>query len=587
MRQFLITVLGVIVGIFLCGVILLFLLFGMIAAIASSSTPAPSTNVVLTLDMRKPIRDHSAGETIFGPAPLSVVDIVQNLNAAKSDEEVKGLLIRANGFGMTPASAEEIRLAIKDFQTSGKFVVAHSQGFEGTSFTAYHAVSAADEIWQQDTTGFAVSGIRSEIPFYGGVFEKFDAKAEFEQFHEYKSAANVYTKKGFTEAHKESTTSLLTSLYQTAGDQIAEDRGLTFADVDRLFKGSPHSAEGALEAGLIDKLGHLAEAKDYVREKASGDDTNFQTLSAYGQTASKSGTAIAFIGGQGPVVMGGSSDGSSPFNQNVSMGGDTVSSAFEAALKDDSVKAIIFRVSTPGGSATASDQIQNAVIRAQKAGKPVIISMGQYAASGGYYVSTHADKIVAMPSTITGSIGVLGGKVALRDTYAKIGFNVESVSVGGDFLGAYSGDEPFTQMQRAAFRQQMEDIYIDFTNKVADGRDIPIETVREIAKGRVWTGEQAKERGLVDELGGLRKAIEVAKVEAGINEDKKVKLKVFPRPKTTAEQLEELFGQSAQAQSDLATLREIVEMPEVQLLLEAREKARVNQEMRAEIPKLD
>ncbi len=587
MRQFLITVLGVIVGLAICFFLFWIFLFVIIAAVGSSAEKPIPNQTVLSMDLRGGLQDHSSGESLFGQSNLSVVDIVQALNAAKSDDKVKGIFIRANGYGMAPASAEEIRLAIKDFKTSDKFVIAHSQGFEGTTFMAYHAVSAADEIWQQDTTSFAVSGIRSEIGFYGGIAEKYDAKVQMEQFYEYKNAANVYKEKGFTDAHREATTGLLTSLYNTAVGQIAQDRDMTADQIDALFKGAPHTAENAMSAGLVDKMGHLVDAQDYVKEKAGDEDIKFTSLKKYADNISKTGETIAFIGGQGPVVMGNSADGSNPFANGVTMGGDTVSKAFEAAAKDDKVKAIVFRVSTPGGSATASDQILNSVSRAQAAGKPVIISMGQYAASGGYYVSANADKIVAMPSTITGSIGVLGGKIALRDTYAKIGYNVDAIDVGGEFVGAYSGDEPFTQAQQAAYRQQMEDIYVDFTGKVSAGRDIPLERVREIAKGRVWTGEQAKDIGLVDELGGLRKAIEVAKVEAGIDEDKNVKLKVFPRPKTTQEQLESLLGQSVEAQKDLALLRELSALPEVQAILEARQAVQHDQELRARLPEFE
>ena len=587
MRHFFLTVLGTIVGIFLFFYVMFFLFAALGASMASKQSGPSSDKVVLTLDLRTPILDHSAGETLFGAAPSSVVNIVQSLNAAKSDNDIKGVLIRANNYGMVPASAEEIRLAIKDFQSSGKFVVTHSQGFEGTSFTAYHAVSASDEIWQQETTGFAVAGIGSETPFYGGVAEKYGAVVQMEQFHEYKNAANVYTQKGFTDAHKEAATGLLTSLYNTATSQIAIDRDKSTEQIIGLFNASPHSAESALQSGLVDKLGHYLEIQDYVKEKAGGDDAIFQSVRSYGHTAGSSGPTIALIAGQGPVVMGKSSDGSNPFSNSLSMGGDSLSEAFEAAAKDDNVKAIIFRVSTPGGSATASDQILNAVKRAQAADKPVIISMGQYAASGGYYVSAYADKIVAMPSTITGSIGVLGGKIALRDTFAKVGYNIEAINIGGEYVGVYSGDEPFTQAQRAAYREQMEDIYVDFTTRVADGRDIPLERVLEIAKGRVWTGEQAIELGLVDELGGFRKAIEVAKAEAGIDENKAVKLKRFPRQNTDLEQLEELFGQSVEAQSDLATLRDLVQMPEVQALLEARQNVKAGQEMRAILPKME
>jgi len=199
--------------------------------------------------------------------------------------------------------------------------------------------------------------------------------------------------------------------------------------------------------------------------------------------------------------------------------------------------------------------------------------MGQYAASGGYYVAANADSIVAMPTTITGSIGVLGGKLAMEGTFAKVGYNVEGISVGGEFANAYSGDEPWTQTQRKAFTDQMEDIYIDFTNVVADGRGLPIERVREIAKGRVWTGEQAKDIGLVDELGGIMKAIEVARELGDIEPDAKINLRRFPRPKSRSEQFEELFNVTAEASKEISTLREITSLPEVQAVLKARAKA--------------
>ena len=268
------------------------------------------------------------------------------------------------------------------------------------------------------------------------------------------------------------------------------------------------------------------------------------------------------------------------------MGGDTLAKAFDDAAKDKRVKAIVFRVSSPGGSPAASDQIHDAAARAQEAGKPVIISMGQYAASGGYYVAANADKIVAMPATITGSIGVLGGKVALEDTFAKVGYNIEGITIGGDYAGAYSPDEPFNQGQRAAYRGQLEDIYEDFTNRVAEGRDIPLERVKEIAKGRVWTGTQAKEIGLVDELGGIMKAIEVAKEMAEIDADAKINLKRFPRAKTTSEQLEDLFGGSAQMSESLAAMNEIMQLSEVQAAIKARQATKIGNELKAELDEI-
>ena len=584
MRQFFTVVFGTVVGIFAFFFVLiaLFMIIGGIGGALSSMKAKDS--YVLSLDLRKGLRDHSSGASVFGASPSSVVDTARALNRAKDDDLIKGLFIRANQFGMAPASSEEIRLAIKDFKSSGKFVITHAQGFEGTSILPYRAVSASDELWMQDTTGFAVAGLRSESEFYGGVFEKFDAQPQFEQFYEYKNAANTYTQTGLTEAHREAATSYLTSIYDGAVTQIAEDRGITVAAVNGILTSAPHSAEAALDAKMVDKMGHVEEAREYARKKAGGDTIKFKTVKAYGPGNSYSGKTIAFIGGQGGVVTGPSSDGSNPFTGGgLTMGGDTVAKAFDDAAKNKSVKAIVFRVSSPGGSPAASDQIHDAVARAQEAGKPVIISMGQYAASGGYYVSANADKIVAMPATITGSIGVLGGKIALEDTFAKIGYNIEGITIGGDYAGAYSANEPFNQGQRAAYRGQLEDIYEDFTTRVAEGRDIPLERVKEIAKGRVWTGQQAKDIGLVDELGGIMKAIEVAKEMAEIDADAKINLKRFPRAKSTSEQLEELFGGSAQMSENLAAMSEIMQIPEVQAAIKIRKTNKIGAELEAEL----
>jgi len=588
MRQFFITVLGTIVGIFafFCVLFIFLVIFGAVGGVAASMKA--KENYVLSLDLRKPLRDHSGGESLFGPSPASVVDTARALNRAKDDKLIKGLFIRANEFGMTPASAEEIRLAIQDFKSSGKFVITHAQGFEGTSIMPYNAVSASDEIWIQDTTGFAIAGIRSESEFYGGVFEKFGAKPQIEQFHEYKNAANTYVEKGYTEAHREAATSYLTSLFNNSVAQISADRGLTVTQVENLLTNAPHSAEDALSAKMVDKLGHVEEAREYAREKAGGKKIKFKTVKAYGPGNNYTGKTIAFIGGQGAVMTGQSSNGASPFSRGgLTMGGDTVAKAFDEAAKNKSVKAIVFRVSSPGGSPAASDQIHDAVARAQEKGKPVIISMGQYAASGGYYVSANADKIVAMPATITGSIGVLGGKVALEDTFAKVGYNIDGITIGGDYAGAYSVDEPFNQGQRAAYRGQLEDIYEDFTTRVAEGRDIPLERVQEIAKGRVWTGAQAKEIGLVDELGGIMKAIEVAKEAADIDADTKINLKRYPRAKSTSEQLEELLGGSVKISDNLSQLSEIMNLPEVQAAIKARQATQIGQELKAELGEVE
>ena len=585
MRQFFITMAGTIAGIFGFFILLflIFMFFGLLGALSSVGEKTPDK--VLTLDLRTPMIDHSIGESLFGESRKSVVDTVYALNRAKKDKSVKGVFIRAENFGMAPASAEELRLALLDFKTSDKFVIAHAQGFESTSLMSYQAVSAADEIWMQDTTGFAVSGMRSESEFFGGVMEKFDADPEFFQFHEYKNAVNSYTRKDFTEAHREATTSYLTSIYDNAVAQIAEDRSMTVPGLSQVLSAAPHSAETALEAGMVDKLGQLEEAKDYIRKKVGDDKIAFTKISSYGPGTTTGKNTIAFIGGQGAVLPGKSSGGSL-FSQGITMGGDTVSDGFDAAIKDKKVKAIVFRVSSPGGSPAASDQILAAADRARDAGKPVIISMGQYAASGGYYVAAHADHIVALPQTITGSIGVYGGKIALEGTFDKVGYNIEGITVGGEYAGVYSVDTPFSPSQAEAYRGQLQDIYDDFTTRVANGRDLPLERVKEIAKGRVWTGAQAKDIGLVDELGGIMTAINAAKKLAEIDADEDVRIKVFPRQKSIEDQINDLFTGSAQLAQDVQTLQEIAALPEVQAALRARQSAKFGQELKADIPEI-
>ena len=532
--------------------------------------------------MRKAISDQTKPASLFSETAPAIVSIVRSLDQAKTDDTIKGLFIRADLFGIAPASAEELRLAILDFKQSGKFVIAHAQGFEMPSILPYSAISAADEIWLQDTTNFSVSGLSSETTFYKGAFDKFGINPQFERFYEYKNGVSPYLETGYTDAHREAVNSYLGSIKDQAMANIATDRAIAMDELESILSNAPHSAEEAKRLKMVDTLGHLETAKAYAKEKAGDKDIKFHAIEKYAIKPTLSAPVIALISGEGGIMPGKSTQDNpfSPAPQN--MGSDTISKAFDDAAKDKKVKAILFRVSSPGGSAAASDQILAAVQRAQEAGKPVIISMGQYAASGGYYVAAHADHIVAMPQTITGSIGVYGGKFALEELYAKLGLNQDSISLGGEFSSAYSFDTPFSETQRAAFRQQMQDVYNDFTGHVAKGRELPLERVHEIAKGRVWTGTQALEIGLVDELGGFMTALDAAKKLAEIDGDK-VRIKSFPRAKTQQELIQQALSSTAKMQADIAALREITALPEVQALLRARQDAQMGAQMKAQI----
>lgn len=577
MKQFWITffgsIVGVIVGSVLAVIVMVFLIGAMIGAAmegAENDTALPRDGIVLELDLRTPRLDSPSRSPFAFAEPLSVVDIVRTLEQAEADNRVRGVLVRANEFGMAPGMAEEMREAIADFREAGKFVITHAQGFESPTVTGYFAVSGSDEIWLQDTASFTPAGLAAEVTFLGGLFEHFNAQPQFEQFHEYKNAANTYTETGFTDAHREATASYMGSIFDTAVTSVAADRGFSEAEVRSLFEASPHAAEDALDAGLVDRLGHVVEAREAALDRA-GTGSQIVELTDYFNQASPAWShapVIALIEGQGAIVTGDADQ--NPLGGDEMIGGDFTSEAILAAAEDPNVRAIVLRVDSPGGSAIASDQIWHAVNRAREAGKPVVVTMASFAASGGYYIAAPADYVLAHATTLTGSIGVLGGKIVLDETFGMVGLNVETLSVGGEYTTAMSSQQAWTESQRAAFRAQMENIYEDFTQRVADGRDLPLERVLEIARGRVWTGAQALDLGLVDEIGGFRDAVDAAKELAGIAPESDVRLRRFPRQRTPLEAFQELFGVSAESAEAAARLNALMEMPEVRAAIEAR-----------------
>jgi protease IV len=550
-KQFLITIAGVFLG------LLLFFVLIPVAFVASmgGSKPATPPQTVLALDLRAPMSDQRPASAFAGlSGGASVVGIVTRLDRAERDSAVKGLFVRAGELGMAPAHAEEIRQAILDFRRSGKFVIAHSQGFDLPTLSNYVAVSGADEIWMQATGDFTATGLVSETMFLGGLFERFGIAAEFEQFYEFKNAADVYTRRDYSEAHREATQSLLGGVYNAFLAAVAVDRKVAVEQLKAALDRAPLAARDAQGARLIDKTGRPEDARDAAAVRAGGvDSATFVDLEDYASGPRDTGPTIAIVQGEGPIVTGSGSD--DPFASESIMAGDAIADAIRTATDDTAVKAIVLRVSSPGGSATASDQVWAAVERAKAADKPVVVSMGAYAASGGYYVATNADSIVAMPSTITGSIGVLGGKFAVNEALNRYtGANVSEIAVGGPYATALSGAQRFTNAQRAAYRAAMERIYVDFTGKVAAGRKLPIARVQEIARGRVWTGAQARELGLVDQIGGLRTAIARAKVLADIKPEARVTLSLRPSPGDPLEAFASLLGGGAQAVQGLRLL---------------------------------
>ncbi|MFM9862417.1 MAG: signal peptide peptidase SppA [Micropepsaceae bacterium] len=542
-------------------IIFLVLLVAVFSVIGIFTQPKLPGDMVLTLDMREGLPDARPNNPFADQARVaSVIDAVTALAKAETDDRVKGLYMRVGGGGISGAQAQEMRAALKSFKAKGKFVIAHAQAFYSAGMGDYFLASAADEIWLQPVSSMNTTGVATTSAFLRSMLDKIQAKPEFAQRYEYKNAANTFMEKDFTPAHREASYRLLESIFETSTAGIAGDRKKTRDEVVALINTAPYLTQEAIDKKLIDKQGYDDEAEDAAVAKAGGK-AELTTLTEYFKLAGSpwkgfGRPTIAFIQGEGGINDGKSEGGG--FGGESSIGGDTVAKAFRDATEDADVKAILFRVNSPGGSALASDQILQAVKKAQKAGKKVVVSMGEVAASGGYYVSLSADKIFAHEATITGSIGVLSGKIVTAGSWSLIGVDLKSLAVGNNAL-MESATQPFTPEQWAIFNKGIDQIYEDFTAKVAAGRKMDVAKVREIAKGRVWTGADAKQRGLVDEFGGFRAALEATKALAGIPADAEINLKNMPEAKSPFDEIAEAFGTSAEVVRTVAILGKVLE----------------------------
>jgi protease-4 len=579
MKQFLMTVAGVFVGLVLFLVGVPFLL---IVMAASATRPAPiPAHTVLQLDLRDGLSDQDSQNPLAvfgGGGGQSVMSIIETLRRAETDDKVKAVLVRLPEGGMAPAAADELRLALRHFETTGKKpVFSHSQGIypSGMVTSTYMLGAAASEFWMQPDSSLQAVGAASEEMFFKRFFDKYGIKAEYEQRYEYKNAVNPYLFSDYTPAHRESTLSWMGSVYSSALTTAAQDRKQDPAVLTKTIEAGPYSAQEAQAKGLIDKVGQVKDVQDAALARA-GKGAKLLDFDDYAarikRAPAKPGPTIAVVGAEG-AIMTGSGSGGSPFGGDSTIYSDQVSKALYDAIDDKDVKAIVFRVSSPGGSDTASEQILAAVKAARKAGKPVVVSMGTYAASGGYWISSGASAIVAEPTTLTGSIGVFGGKFALGEALARFGVDTRQVHVGGDYAGAFGTGEGFTPDQRAKFSAWMDRIYAGFVSRVAEGRKLPPERVREIAKGRVWTGVQAKQLGLVDELGGFYQAVDKAKSLANLKGE--VKLKKIGGAKSPFEALERVLGVSSTSLRTLAASAWILGDPRSQSILDEMAKARL------------
>ena len=548
---------------------LLVLAVGALAALrllpGRGSTVKVPSRTILTLNLERSLPE-SVPEDPFSAfraeAPLTLRDVTEMLERAGSDEHVSGLVARVGAAPIGLAHSQEIRDAVKAFRAKKKFAVAYSETFGefGPGNGAYYVATAFDEIWLQPSGDLGLNGLVLEVPFLRGTLDKLGVKPEYGQRHEYKNAMNLFTDTRFTPAYREAEQRLLDSIWGQMVSGIAEGRKLPPERVRALAEGGPILGTEAKEAKLVDGLAYWDETSEKLKSRA-GPGAEFLSLSKYRDAEGSpydSGThTFALIHGLGGVSRG--RGGYNPVLDSWTMGSETVASAFRKAVKDPDVKAIVFRVDSPGGSYVASDTIWREVARARKAGKPVVVSMGNVAASGGYFVAMNADRIVAEPATITGSIGVLAGKFVTPAMWEKLGITFDQVETGAN-ANFWNASRSFSEAEWARFNAWLDRIYDDFTTKVAEGRKLPKEKVLEIAKGRVWTGEDAKARGLVDELGGLATAVRAAREAAKIPAADTVRLVPFPRRRTPFESLMARFSADEEPASSEPSARAIEEL---------------------------
>lgn len=595
MKTFFASLGGAVLGSIL-GLVLLFFIgvsliqFAVNDAVRSANGPATGQDdgnaIVLTLDLRNGYADQApttGPEVLFGGG-VGFIDVITKLDAAAQDDQVKGVFIRSSEYGIGSSRAEEYRAAFKDFQATGKFIVAHSQGSYGGGPSTYRAIATADEILVQPGSDLIASGLALETLFLKGLFDNLSITPEFESLYEFKNAPNTYEEETYTEPHRQAMTALAESLWNVSLQDIAEDREISFEAARDALESSPLSADQMVIASLATDLGWPEDARDAALERA-GEDSIAIDIGDYDAPSTPFGSpVIAIVGGQGPIVSGNA--GGSILQEGSGFASDAIASALLEAGRDEKVEAIVFRVDSPGGSPTASDQIWRAIERIQEEEeKPVIVSMASVAASGGYYVSTGADWIIANRTTITGSIGIFGGKFAIDEGLARIGINAESIMVGGPFTGAFSTTAGFSEDQRTTVRAWLQRGYDRFTQLVAEGRGMSLAQVDSVARGRVWSGEDALENGLVDQIGGLTTAIDKAKELAEIDADAAVRIKMFPQ---SAGGLP-FFGASAEASASelkaIGQLAEIINDPEIQALIGEAEAARSSR-IQARLPNL-
>ena len=520
-RTFFASVLGTLTALFLGGIILFVLIAGIASVVNSDDSSAAmiQDNSVLSLKLNLPIMDNVPGSQDFQVSlgldaeSIQLIDLVTAIELAKTNDKIKGIHLRSDYLAAGWAQTKTLRDALLSFKDSGKFVSAYADFF---TQKGYYLASAADSIFVNPNGGVELKGLASEVLYFKDFEDEYGFKMEVIRHGKYKSAVEPYLSNSMSEANREQIGSLIASLWETIGSEIAEARNISVAELDAIASDLKANLVGnALKVGLIDHVSYKSEYIELLKSKLGLSEKDKLKLVDYndilaGNASHKKGVRdkIAVIYAQGPILFGEGSE--------TQIGDQVFVEAIEEAAKSKRVKAIVLRVNSPGGSAMISDILWNALEEAKKK-KPLVVSMGNVAASGGYYIACNANTIFADPMTVTGSIGVFATIPNIKGFTDDIGIKAEHVMTHKNAVG-YSPFEPISPGFRKSALEGIENVYDTFKQRVADGRNLSLEEVEALAQGRVWTGLQAKENGLVDELGGLGAAIEAAAVLAEIEE---------------------------------------------------------------------
>jgi protease-4 len=532
---------GMAVLISIAGILFLYLITS-----RGPSVPAQATLVLRPGgELLEVVPDDVVGQ-VFGRDASTVRGFVESLRMARRDARIRSVVLRPSALELPYwGRLQELRDAVLEFRQSGKRVVAF---LEYGGEREYYLASAADRVFLLPTSPLDLTGIASYAVFLRGTLDKAGAYPDFLHVGEYKTAINTYTERSFTPAHREMTESLNREMYEQLVRGIATTRKKTEAEVRALIDQGPFSPEDALRAGLVDDLAYEDQLDDRVPELQGDGDEDRVEGSEYERVSPRSvgfapRSRIAVLYAVGTITSGRSRY--DPVNGAI-VGSETMVEQIRRVRDDDSIEAIVLRVDSPGGSSVASDVIwrELTITRDENPARPLVVSMGDLAASGGYYIAMPGQTIVAQPGTLTGSIGVFAGKIVLGGTMEKIGVTTETVTSGRN-ANLNSPFSPFSDDQRARLQDYMQGFYDNFVEKAASSRRTTRERIEAVAQGRVWTGAQAKQHGLVDELGGLSRAIAIAKERAKIPADEDVEVVVYPTRRSIYEALREQFGAGA------------------------------------------